>query len=361
MDNKFALNLPLNPVSFGQVSTSLCREVQKLGLKPAFFPIGNIDLSTQKPDNDFNQWVQESINRSQKTHSRKNTVAKLWHLNGLMESYSENQVGITFLETDSVSETEANIVRNQKTLFVTSNYTKRIMEDIGLTNVKYLPLGFDSYNFYDTKKKYFDDGRIVISVVGKLEVLRKRHGKIISALTKKYGNNREIAIHLLTYNVFLKPEDNQGMLNQILGGNRYFNINAFPFLKTNAEYNDAINATNIIIGMSGGEGFDAPVYTATALGKYCVSLKAHAYLDYLDDENSIRISPNGKIRAVDNIFFRDNPDWNIGNFYDWSEDDFLSGVEIAIQKYKSNPINTKGLELQNRTYRDTLDILLKEL
>lgn len=358
--DKFALNLPLNPVSFGQISTSLFREISKAGLKPAYFPIGNIDLSTQKPDNDFNQCLQECLNFNKK-HSRKNPVIKLWHLQDLIQSYSENQIGITFLETDSVSETEANIIRNQKTLFVTSNYTKRIMEDIGLTNVKYLPLGFDSFNFYNTKKKYFDDGRIVISVVGKLEVLRKRHGKIISALAKKYGNNREIAIHLLTYNVFLNPEDNQGMLNQILGGNRYFNINAFPFLKTNAEYNDAINATSIIIGMSGGEGFDAPVFHATALGKHCVGLKAHAYLDYLNDENAVLISPNSKIKAVDQMFFRENPDWNTGNFYDWSEDDFISGVELAIQRYKSNPLNTKGLELQKRTYKDTLNILLKEI
>ena len=357
---KFAFNLPLNPVSFGQISTSICREAQKVWLKPAYFPIGNIDLSTQKPDNDFNSWVQECLNLNKK-HSRKNPSIKLWHLQDLMQSYSENQIGITFLETDSVSETESNIIRNQKTLFVTSNYTKKVMNEIGLDNVKYLPLGFDSYNFYDTKKKYFNDDRIVISVVGKLEPLRKRHGKIIASLVKKYGNNKEIAIHLLTYNVFLKPEDNNALLGQILEGKRYFNIQGFPFLKTNVEYNDALNATNIIIGMSGGEGFDAPVFHATALGKYCVGLKAHAYLDYLTDENAILINPSSKIRAVDNMFFRDNPDWNTGNFFDWNEDDFISGVDMAIQRYKSNPLNIKGLELQKRTCKETLDTILKEI
>lgn len=357
---KFALNLPLNPVSFGQISTSLCREINRAGLKPALFPIGNIDLSTQKQDNELNNWIQSCANLS-KRHSRKNPIVKLWHLNGLMESFSENQIGVTFLETDSVSETESNIIKNQKTLFVTSNYTKRVMEECGLNNVKYLPLGFDHDNFFNTKKKYFNDDRIVISVVGKLEPLRKRHGKIISSLAKKYGNSREVVIHLLTYNVFLKPEDNQAMLGQILGGNKYFNIQAFPFLKTNAEYNDALNATNIIIGMSGGEGFDAPVYHSVGLGKHCVALKAHAYLDYLNDSNAVLINPSSKIRAVDNMFFRDNPDWNTGNFFDWNEDDFISGVELAIQRYKTNPVNTNGLKLQERTYKDTLNCLLNNI
>ena len=44
----FSLELPVNSVSFGQVSVALLREFHARGLQPCLFPIGdNIDLNCQ--------------------------------------------------------------------------------------------------------------------------------------------------------------------------------------------------------------------------------------------------------------------------------------------------------------------------
>ena len=57
----FALHLPLNGVSFGQVSTALLREFYEKGVQPSLFTIGNVDLSSQEITQDFNTWIQSCI------------------------------------------------------------------------------------------------------------------------------------------------------------------------------------------------------------------------------------------------------------------------------------------------------------
>ena len=78
----FSLNLPINSVSFGQVSTAILREIHKKGLEPCIFPIGNgVDLSTQEEDKDFVSWVNSGITKAHETRynrANKSIGAVLW-------------------------------------------------------------------------------------------------------------------------------------------------------------------------------------------------------------------------------------------------------------------------------------------
>lgn len=362
MSQIFTLNAPFNSVSFGQVSVALAREVFRQGIKCNIIPIGNnIDLQAYKIDQDFGIWLQNTINGSLSKHNRNDISTKLWHINQGLESVSKEQNLITFLETSECTESEVNILKNQKTVFVTSNFTKRIMNDYGI-KAKYLELGFDSDNFYKIDRKYYNDGSITFGLFGKLEVCRKAHGKILRAWCKKYGNNPKYRLHAAIFNPHIHPDQQQAIINNELQGNRYNNIIFLPYVKTNAEYNDIVNSIDIVIGLSRGEGRDLPVYHSVGLGKHCVGLRAHAYLDYLDDGNAVLINPNGKIKAQDGIFFHgDNSPFNRGSFYDWAESDAIEAFTKSEERFNINPVNFKGLELQNRTYKDTLNTLINEI
>ena len=79
----FSLNLPLNSVSFGQVSTAILREIHKKGLEPCIFPIGNgVDLSTQNEDKDFVSWVNSGVAKALQHHNLE-TMAYKW-LDGVL-------------------------------------------------------------------------------------------------------------------------------------------------------------------------------------------------------------------------------------------------------------------------------------
>ena len=255
-NDNFAINFPFNATSFGNIGFSLAREIYNRGLNPCIFPIGNqIDLSTQKPDDKFNQWLQQNSEKALKTHNRKNPCIKLWHTNhDSMPSYSNEEVFITFIETDSITEHERNILSSKKTVFVTSNYLARIMEDYGI-KAKYLQLGFDSYNFNLLDKKFYSDDRIVFSLLGKYEERRKNHKQTIQAWLKKFGlppvgEKPKLFLQCALFNPFLVQnqngqtvDHNPRLFQECLDGKQYCNISFFGWFGNNVLYNDILCKT----------------------------------------------------------------------------------------------------------------------
>ena len=359
MSKNLALHLPVNAVSFGQVSVGILREFYRRKLEPCLFLIGNqADLSVHNTDSDFNKWLQNCINKGLKDHNRSNPIFKLWHINGSLESYSDKQILLTFYELDSPTAEEINILKNNYKVLVSSEYSKRVFEDNGLTNVDYLPLAFDSNCFSVKNTAKILNDRITFNVVGKLE-RRKHHAKVIKSWAAKYGNKKEYYLNCAVYNSFLKPEDQQKLIASILENQKFFNMNFLGFMPTNNIYNDYLNSADIIIGMSGGEGWGLPEFNSLCLGKHGVIMNAHAYKGWANEENSILVNPSGKIEAYDNIFFKKGSIYNQGNIFDFNHNDFLSACDKAIEKVKLNKVNQAGLDLQKKfTFEKMVDSIL---
>lgn len=354
---EYCLEVPINPVSFGQVSTALLREVKGRGLDPCVFSIGNPDLTTQKTDKDFELWLSKNILKASKEHNRDNTSIKLWHLNGSMSSNSKEQILFTFYELDSPTQTELNIAKNN-TLVTSSQYSQQVLESCGVKS-HYVPLGFDKHNFKVIDKTFFNDDRIVFNLCGKFEK-RKHHRKIIQSWLKRFGNDKKYYLQCSVFNTFLSPEDNQKLIQEALGNNNFFNINIVGFMKDNELYNDFLNSSNIIIGMSGAEGWGLPEFQSVSLGKHSVILDAHSYKGWANEKNSVLVPPSGKIDSHDGLFFNKGAEYNQGQIFDWNEDDFISACEEAIKRVENDRVNKEGLSLQEDfTYSKTLDNLLE--
>ena len=354
-----ALHLPLNSTSLGQVSFSILREIFSRGLDCVVFPIGDVDASTQKQDVDFFNWVQKSISLSQKTHNRKNPIFKLWHLGGSLESFSEKQVLLSFYELDSPTELEINIVKNNTKVLFSSNYTVNIFNNFGCNNVEFLPLAFDDIHFKSLSLDKKNRTDIHFGLCGKLEPQRKRHLKAITSWVKRYGNKPGYFLNCAIFNKFLDPNVQSNLINNALEGQRYWNINFLPFLDTNESYNQFINNNDIILATSGGEGWGLPEFQSVSIGKHCVGVNAHAYKDWMTEDNSVLINPISKIPAYDGVFFQQGAEINQGNIFDWDESEFISGMEKAEARFKNNSINIAGLKLQQDfTYKKMVDSIL---
>jgi len=354
----FAVNVPLNSVSFGQVSLTWLREIFKLGHEPCIFPVGNqVDLSTQEIDKDFQEWIQKGIDKALTTHSRKTPIIKLWHLNGSFESLSEKQVLFSFYELDSPTPAELNIAKNHTTVF-SSEYSCEVFNAMGC-DTKYIPLGYDTHNFKRTEKSYFNDGRIVFNIVGKVEK-RKRHEKAIKAWAKKFGNNKKYYLQCAIYNPFFSEQDNSALVSRILEGQKYFNVNFLGFMAKNSIYNDFLNSCDIMLGVSGGEGWGLPEFHTVGLGKHAVILNAHSYKGWANESNSVMLNPSEKIDCYDGVFFKPNQPFNQGRIFDFDEDEFIARCEEAIERHESNPVNEEGLKIQdNFKVEDTVKSILE--
>ena len=354
-------NVPINNLSFGSVSIALLREAYKRKLEPCVFPIGNLDLSAQREDREFTEWLIKCINKSFKNHKKSNPCLKLWHLNGGLESVSTKQVLLSFYECDAPTAEELNIVKNNHKVIFTNDYTVNTFKEYGCENVVKIPLGFDSFNFKVVPSKPLPDERITFNLIGKFEK-RKNHAKVIKAWLKKFGNDPKYFLNCAIWNNFINPDQQKQIFLSLLEGKQWGNIQFLGFMPTNAMYNDFTCAGNVVIGMSGGEGFGLGEFQSLALGLHGVILNAHAYKEYANNENAVLVKPGAKEDCYDGMFFHPNQPFNQGKFWGWEEDDFIAGCEQVVKRVQENKINKKGLDLQAKfNYSDIFDKIVKEL
>ena len=361
--DKFNLELAVNKLSFGNCSINLLLELYKLKKEPSLMLIGGqADFASfaSLVDEGFLSWFKSLYVGAQSKHNRKNPTFKLWHLNGSLSSFSEDQYLFTFYELDSPTKSELNIIRNQKKVLVSSSYSKEVFESFGCTNVTHCPLGFDSLSFFDKGVKKIED-KIVFGLAGKLEK-RKQHHKVLRAWAKKYGNNPKYLLNCCITNPFLSKEQHEGSIKAVLENKNYFNINFLDFLDTNTLYNDYLNSNDIIIGMSAAEGWGLPEFQSVGIGKHAVILNAHAYKDWANKENAVLVNPTQKIPCYDGLFFNEGQEFNQGSYFDWDEDEFISACEEAEKRFESNQVNEEGKRLTKEfTWEKTVKIILNEM
>ena len=359
---EFALHLPINSVSFGQVSINILKEVHKRGLNPFIFSIGPDDFSAFKLSDDFKLWFNTCKDKGLKSYNRDVPVFKLWHLDDSIQSYGKKQILFTFHECDQATEVETNIVKNNTKVLFSSKYSRDIFQTFGCNNVGNLPLGFDFDSFHViTNRQYVDTGVIQFGLAGKLEK-RKQHAKIINLWVKKYGNNPKYKLNCALFNPFLPLDVQNNLVMNAMEGKNYWNVNFLPFMQGNDAYNDFLNSNSIILGLSSAEGFGLPEFQSVALGKHALILNATGYREWATPENSVLVNPMGKISLADGVFFREGHYLNQGSGFDWSENSFYKGMEEVITRFEANPINEAGLKLQKDfTYEKTVDKILFEL
>ncbi len=353
---KLLLQTPLNSLSFGNVSINILKELYKKDVEVGLFPTGNIDIRAFDLKKDFIDWIQKSINQRLDFLAENTPSFKLWHLSGGEDRKSSKQHLFTFYECSSPTKHELAVCKSQDKTFFSSTYSANQFSKLGCNNVSYLPIGFDDY-FHVTNKKYLD-GVIHFGLMGKFEK-RKHTGAIIQAWAKKFGNDNRYQLTCCVTNPFFKPEQMQAIIKNVLNGQRYANINFLPYLTTNSEVNELLNAIDIdLTGLSGGEGWNLPAFNATCLGKWSVVLNATSHKDWANETNSILIEPNGTMPVVDGAFFREGDEFNNGHFFTWSESDAIEAMVKACGKVGSKNVN--GLELgKTMTYSKTVDQIIE--
>jgi hypothetical protein len=354
---KLLVNAPINALSFGNVSVNILRELYKKNIDLIFFPIGEkAELSAyDKIDQDFIKYLQERTNNRFEKIDKNIPSLKLWHIFGSESRYTKNQSLFTFHEVSEVTPVEKNLLNLQDSILVSSNYTKSIFELNGLSNVTYVPLGFDT-DFHLTNRSYLPE-KIHFGLMGKFEN-RKNSSRIIKTWLKLFGNKSEYQLTCAITNQFLEKSRFQNELLKIMDGKHYNNVNFLPYMQMNSEVNDYLNSIDIDLGgLSGAEGWNLPSFNATALGKWSVVINATAHKDWATKDNSILIEPSSLKDCYDDIFFKKGQAFNQGQFFDISDEEMENAILKSVS-YAKKP-NPEGLKLQKQfTYEKTVETIL---
>lgn len=355
---KIVFNAPFNSLSFGNVSLNIARELHRADRDCVIFPIGDkIDLSAfNNLDENFKKWLHHNINRRLTDIDKDAVTLQMWHLNGSETRFTSKKVLYTFYELDQPTAAEQTLAKLQDATIFSSSYARNSFINRGLTNTYNTPLGLDE-DFYNTGKEYMPD-KIHFGLMGKFEK-RKHTGEILKTWIKKYGNDFKYQLTCCITNPFFQPAQMDSIINNILEGKRYGNVNFLPRLTTNTEVNDFINAIDIdLSGLSGAEGWNLPSFNATALGKWSIVLNATSHQDWATSSNSLQVEPDGKINCYDGAFFQKGSPFNQGTIYTFDSDDVVSKMEEAVKICKTP--NVEGLKLaKDLTYKKTVDNILQ--
>ena len=351
---------PINSLSFGNVSYNILRQLWRKGVDVLWFPTnGNADFqSFDKIDTEFGEWLQESAQKSNSKLKRDIPCFKLWHLNGSQSRIGEKQGLYTFYELDKPTEQEINLAKYQNKIWFSSNYSANLFKECGV-DAGVIPVGFDE-DFHKTNKQYLNPDIIHFGLMGKFEK-RKHTEKIIKLWLSKYGNNNKYQLSVCVTNPFFKQEEMNAVLSNCLEGKRYANINFLPYLKTNSEVNDFLNAIDIdLTGLSGAEGWNLPSFNATCLGKWSIVLNETSHKDWASKDNSILVESNGTEPCYDGKFFQEGSMFNQGNIYTWDSDIVSQAMDTASSK--KGQINIYGEKLKEEfSYSRSVDLLIKGL
>jgi len=246
-------------------------------------------------------------------------------------------------------------------VLVSSRASQEVFAAAGVENTVYCPLGFDSLHFKTLPSKKPANAPITFSLFGKFEK-RKHTEKVLRAWCAKYGNKHGYALNVHVYNPFFTPEQNNQLIANIVGPTKPWNVNFVPFVKTLGEFNECLNACDIVIDMSGGEGFSIPSFSALALGKHGVIHNCSSIKDWGVDSGAALVEPMGKEPVYDGAFFRPGTDFNQGNIFSFNEPAFFTACDEAVAKFKSSPLNEAGVALASKyTWSKTADVILEAL
>jgi len=325
----------------------------------AHFPIGNVDIGVyDKLSEEFKEWLTNCTEKRFNLIEKDLPTLQLWHLNGSENRITSRQFLITFYELNAPTAAEKNLCSLQDHTLFSSSHAAEAFRFAGCDNVSSIPLGFDA-DFHKTGKTYLKD-KIHFGLMGKFEK-RKHTAKILKLWASKYGDNYDYQLTCCIQNPFLQPEQLNQAIGAALDGKRYGNINFLPFLSTNSEVNEFLNAIDIdLSGLSGGEGWNLPAFNATALGKWSIVLNASSHKDWATPANSILIKSAGLIDPYDGVFFHQGAPFNQGQIHIFNDEEVLAAMGEAETKCKAE--NSEGLLLQEKfTYSKTLDIILDKM
>ena len=354
------LKAPVNPLSFGNVSYNLIRELFRKDINVSLFPIGQgLDFSVfDKADPELKKWAEDCATNRFLSLKKETPTLQMWHLNGSESRISRSQFLYTFYELDSPTLTEKNLVDIQDEVIFSSSNAASKFKIVGCENVSSCPLGFDE-DFHETGKEYMKD-KIHFTLIGKFEK-RKHTQRILEWWVEKYGNNYDYQLSCCIINPFYQADQMNQAIAQSLKGVKYGNVNFLPFLKTNSEVNELMNSSDIdLSGLSGAEGWNLPSFNSTCLGKWSIVLNSSSHKDWATKENCILVEPDGTEEVYDNIFFNRGAPFNQGNISNFSKEKFHNSIEKAISKCKSK--NEAGAKLREVfTYSNTVDKILSTI
>ncbi|HUN69444.1 MAG TPA: glycosyltransferase family 4 protein [Burkholderiales bacterium] len=295
---------PINSLGYGVVGLNVVAGLDRIGHRPALWPIGDVEAPEEHHDllrraiaqKDQYDWRAPSL--------RISIQSDLAHHVG-----RGPHCGMPVFELDRFNPVEMRHLESQDLLFVPSKWAKQVLADNGIPEgrirIARFGVDHDIFRFADR----MDPGTTVFLNVGKWEV-RKGHDVLAEAFNSAFTQRDDVRLVMLTPNPFHAEGESREWAdvyrNSPLGGKIVVIEERLP---TQRDVAELMARADCGVFPFRAEGWNLDLAEMLAMGKNVIATNYSAPTEYLTPRNARLIEIDRLVEANDGKWFYGQGEW----------------------------------------------------
>jgi glycosyltransferase involved in cell wall biosynthesis len=295
---------PINSTGYGIASLNILKELDKNNTI-TYFPISNPMVDNQEDHN----LISKVLNNLPKLDINAPYV-KIWHQFDLLEKRGRGPYyAMSFFELDTLNQMEKLHLGVPDSIFVTSEWAKRVLENNGIKQpIGIVPLGVDTNIFNPNKiQKTRKDDKYIFLNIGKWEI-RKGHDILLDLFTNAFPNETDVELWILaseTTNSYSSKQE----IDQWRKKYNHPNIKLFNGFQSHQEIAYLIAESDCGIYPSRAEGWNLELLESMSMNKPVIATNYSAHTEFCNNNNSFLIDIDETELAIDNKAFKGQGNW----------------------------------------------------
>lgn len=306
------LNLiaPVNPLGYGVVGYNVLKALDKLGHDVAYFPLGDPSWAG---DPGLQGLIEKTRSRAQ-FYPNKAPCIRIWHQFELDHFIGGGErIGWPIFELNRFNDKERHHLESVDKLIVCSQWSKDIIEENGIdVDTFVVPLGVDLETFNvdeaakNSRPSWCKDTTIFINV-GKWEK-RKGHEELCVAFSEAFEPGDNVELWMINDNPFIGSENNTWK-KKYASSKMGSHIKFFPRFDMYSHLRVIFNQVDCGVFPSHAEGWNLEIPELFACGAHVIATNYSGHTEFVNEENTKLIQPNGMELAQDGKWFHGQGEW----------------------------------------------------
>jgi glycosyltransferase involved in cell wall biosynthesis len=327
---------PINNTGYGIASWNILKNLYRLNLNIAYFPIGQPSASSKE---DYDLILKLYHNSHYFDHEA--PFIKIWHQFDLANHIGKGRYfALPFFELDTFNEMELSHLKVPDQLLVTSNWAKDVLRSNNINSqVNIVPLGVDRNIFDENKYAKNHTNKYVFLNIGKWEV-RKGHDILLELFQNAFPFQEDVELWLLAS----ENTNNYSSAKELDRWKNIYNsdprVKLLPSAQNHIEIAQIMNDANCGIFPSRAEGWNLELLEMMSMNKPVIATNYSAHTEFCNSNNCYLIDIEEKEKAYDGKAFIGQGSWAK---IDQKQKDQI--IEYMRNAYKNNiKINNHGVE-----------------
>ncbi len=350
---------------YGLTTANIVHSLAELGVRVSLFPINEKLQAHPK----LHQSIQTSLKNAEMPNFEAPSI-RIWHQFNMSQFVGHAQhIGFPIFELDTFTEQEKkHLFAGTSQLFTCSKWGQDVLIDnhdkwpdgnwIARGDIDIIPLGVDTEIF--TPQKSFRKSTIFANF-GKWET-RKGHDILVRAFCEAFDDKDDVELWMMPHNPFLNEQETKRWVDLYKTCKLASKIKILPPVESHSQVADIMKQVDVGVFPCRAEGWNMEPLELMACGKRIIATNYSGQTEYLNEQNSTLIEPDGMELAQDGKWFFGQGSWSrLDTIFINTLIERLR-FEHSYKKEKGSTIDDRSVETARRfTWKNTAEKIMEAI